>query len=177
LTTEGISQERLAEIQHALASGWQDVDCTTAEMRELIRGYVPPRPSIKFAFEYPFRTKSLTNRRSNRWDLTNIKRREAAALATAWLCAGKPIPKFPCEVTFVRIAPKVLDDDNLTSCVKHARDELCRCFGLTIARGGGPRGMKQLQARDEGTEIRWRYEQEKSPKPKYYGVRVEVREL
>ena len=60
-------------------------------------------------------------------------------------------------ITLTRIAPRVLDYDNLASGLKAVRD------GVADA----------LRVDDGSTRIRWRYTQERG-KPREYAVRVEI---
>ena len=58
-------------------------------------------------------------------------------------------PAFPLTVTFVREAPRELDDDNLTACFKAPRDEVTAWLGLP---------------NDRDPRVSWRYEQQKTPR-------------
>lgn len=62
----------------------------------------------------------------------------------------------PTTCTLTRIAPRMLDDDNLQGAFKSIRDEVASFFGVN----DGPRGP-----------ISWRYEQHKG-EPKQYAVQI-----
>jgi adenine-specific DNA methylase len=62
------------------------------------------------------------------------------------------------SVTFTRIAPRLLDSDNLASGLKAIRDELAAFLGVSDAPSGG---------------VDWRYEQRRGP-PRFYAVEIAV---
>lgn len=62
----------------------------------------------------------------------------------------------PTTCTLIRIAPRMLDDDNLAGAFKSIRDEVAAFFGVD----DGPKGP-----------IAWRYEQRKGA-PKQYAVHI-----
>lgn len=63
----------------------------------------------------------------------------------------------PCVVTFTRIAPRKLDDDNLASACKGTRDGIADALGI-----------------DDGDErVTWRYGQRKG-KAKEYAIDVQI---
>lgn len=64
----------------------------------------------------------------------------------------------PTTCTLARIAPRMLDDDNLAGAFKAIRDEVAAFFGVD----DGPRGP-----------IAWRYEQRKG-QPKQYAVEIRL---
>lgn len=74
---------------------------------------------------------------------------------TARVMVGKH--PLPCVVTMVRMSPGTLDDDNLRSALKGTRDGIADALGV----------------QDNDAAVRWRYEQEKSPRGTF-GVRVEI---
>lgn len=89
-------------------------------------------------------------------------------------------PSYPVEVLFTRIGPGVMDDDNVPNACKYLRDELCRCWGL-IRGDGKPKFTKRgrpilPQAKDDGDEVVWKYDQEKGPRG-HYAVRVTITHL
>jgi hypothetical protein len=73
------------------------------------------------------------------------RRRERRAVARA--LEGKRVPPFPLRVTFVRLAPGTLDEDNLSSAFKTPRDEVTAWLGLR---------------NDRDPRVQWRYAQEKA---------------
>ena len=66
-------------------------------------------------------------------------------------------PPFPLAVTIVRVAPSMLDSDNLQGSGKHARDALAKWIGVD----------------DRDPRVVWHVGAEKGP----YGVRVVVRHV
>lgn len=64
----------------------------------------------------------------------------------------------PTTCTMVRVAPRMLDDDNLAGAFKAVRDEIASFFGVD----DGPKGP-----------IAWRYEQRKGA-PKQYAVCIRL---
>jgi hypothetical protein len=81
----------------------------------------------------------------------------------------------PAIVTITRLAPRVLDDDNLVTALKWIRDELSEIMLPDIppqymcAHG---RIMRKKGICDADPRIKWRYDQEKR---KEYGVRIEIK--
>ena len=68
------------------------------------------------------------------------------------------------RVVFTRIAPRLVDSDNLANAFKAVRDETAKFLDVSDAPSGG---------------VIWDCEQERSPKvprgvPPYYGVRIEI---
>jgi hypothetical protein len=85
-------------------------------------------------------------------DLTDVY------LKTAWQ-PGPRLPAYaPLVVTFTRIAPRFLDDDNLRGAFKAVRDQTAAYLGLR---------------NDNDPRIAWRYQQLKG-KPHQYLVRIEI---
>lgn len=80
----------------------------------------------------------------------------------------------PCVITMVRLSPRSLDDDNLTTSFKFIRDELSQCI-LRIKqkwhknRRGAWIPLKGRH--DNDPRITWQYRQEKSKEP---GIRIEI---
>ncbi len=64
---------------------------------------------------------------------------------------------FPATVTLTRIAPRMLDDDNLARSFKAIRDEVANCLGLD----------------DRDPRISWRYGQRRGL-PKEYAVEIAI---
>jgi hypothetical protein len=124
--------------------------------REELEALAPVRWSSRFEFSY--RTRSAANAREDWRAKSRRTKEERNALFFAWVAASKPRPPGrPVSVTFTRLAPRKLDDDNLASAFKAMRDELARALGL---RGDGP---------NDGAT--WTYKQERAPD---YRVRVEI---
>lgn len=112
-------------------------------------------------FEYPFRLPSLANLRLHWRAMARLKKEQKRALVLAWGAWGAVCPPFPVRVTFTRVAPSKLDDDNLAIAFKYKRDQLAALFGLKD---------------DAGPEVQWRYAQTKNKTPRYYGVRITIEE-
>jgi hypothetical protein len=118
-------------------------------------------------FEYPFRLPSLANQRFAHWRVRHREmRRHKDVLGHAWryyviAARSKALPPFPVRVTFTRIAPRPLDDDNLAISFKAKRDKLAELLGLRS---------------DNGPEVQWCYAQRKGA-PRYYGVEVTIEEV
>lgn len=81
----------------------------------------------------------------------------AVALRSQWLPDVETASP-PTTCTLARIAPRMLDDDNLAGAFKSIRDEVAAFFGVD----DGPRGP-----------IAWRYEQRKG-QPKQYAVEIRL---
>jgi hypothetical protein len=107
----------------------------------------------------PIRTVSEANRAgSQHWRVRHKRAKEQRGLAAmlARNTFGKA-PSLPLTITLTRIAPRELDDDNLSSSQKHVRDGLADWLGVD----------------DRSKQITWVYRQERGA-PRTYGVRVEV---
>jgi hypothetical protein len=86
-------------------------------------------------------------------------KKERAVVATVLHCHRRPTLEPTCPpttCTLARIAPRMLDDDNLAGAFKSIRDEVAAFFGVD----DGPKGP-----------IAWRYEQRKGA-PKEYAVQI-----
>ena len=110
----------------------------------------------------PIKAESVANLREH-WR----KKHARAQLhrTTAWAelrAASQPrVLLGPIEVTLTRIAPRSLDSDNLASSLKATRDGVADWLGID----------------DKDTpRLKWRYGQSRGA-PRYYAVKVEVREL
>ena len=80
------------------------------------------------------------------------------AIWAEWLRLGKPTVPPPCVVTITRIAPRVMDCDNLQRAAKAVRDAVAEHV---------------IGADDGDARIQWRYEQ-RAQKPKTYAVDVVI---
>lgn len=110
-------------------------------------------------FHLPLRTKSENNAREH-WRARHGRRAQQRKAVTQHCAAleGAFDLTSDLEVTFTRIAPRKLDDDNLAGSMKALRDAVAVLLGRDDAPGCG---------------IEWRYAQEKGAKGEY-AVRVEV---
>lgn len=87
------------------------------------------------------------------------KERKATSWALSMRASSLPHPlKPPSTCTLVRVAPRMLDDDNLAGAFKSIRDEVAAFFDVD----DGPKGP-----------IAWRYEQRKG-EPKKYAVEIQL---
>lgn len=116
----------------------------------------------RLVIDVPIKTVSEANMRQH-WAAKH-KRRTAQqkAVSAIWKMrrGWHPIP-LPCRVTFTRIGPKMLDDDNLRGAFKHIRDEVARL----------------LKTDDSVTgQVEWNYKQEAIGK-REYSIRIEVQSL
>lgn len=102
--------------------------------------------------EFPLRLVSAANKREH-WAVKAKRVKNERQVTWAFLINVKaPTPK---KITLIRLAPRVLDGDNLQSSFKGVRDEVAKRFGF-----------------DDGDQnIEWAYAQEKS---KEYKVRIEI---
>jgi hypothetical protein len=104
----------------------------------------------------PIRTQSESNLREHFF--VKAKRAKAQRSATLKLCEQHlAVPAFPCVVKLTRVAPRVLDSDNLARCFKAIRDSIAEFLGVD----------------DRDPRVHYLYDQEKGA-PKHYAVRVEV---
>ena len=107
--------------------------------------------------EIPIHTVSEANRRGH-WakhaKRTHLQRYLACGCFDEML---QPFVSLPCTVRLIRIAPRLLDDDNLRGALKAVRDGIA----------------DSLEVNDNDPRVRWEYAQQKGA-PKTYGVRVEV---
>lgn len=117
-------------------------------------------------FDFPLRTVPGVNLREH-WAVKAkrvARERAIAALAFRAMIADLAGIGRADVVTFTRIAPRLVDSDNLQNAFKATRDELAAFLGVSDAPRGG---------------VDWRYAQERGPPtkrgiPPYYGVRIEV---
>lgn len=80
----------------------------------------------------PIRTLSWNNTRGH-WRTTE-KRKKTEKQVVAWALHPHPFkPALPVVVTITRLAPGLLDDDNLPSATKYMRDEIARWYGVSDA--------------------------------------------
>lgn len=90
------------------------------------------------------------------------------------LAMNKHKVNLPCTVTMIRLSPRDLDDDNLSSAFKWIRDELSECLipnsRKTYINGRGK--TQEIKGRaDSDKRIKWLYGQEKA---KIKGIRIEI---
>jgi hypothetical protein len=103
----------------------------------------------------PIRTSAWTNTRGH-WR-ANHERKTREKTVTAWALRGAGrLPPLPAHVVITRLAPRLLDDDNLPSATKYMRDEIARAYDVDDS----PR-----------SPLTWEYRQERS---KTYAVRIQI---
>jgi hypothetical protein len=102
----------------------------------------------------PLRTVSGMNAREH-WRARH-RRVKAEREAVAWALKGQPAPALPAVVTMTRLGPSNgLDDDNLASAMKPARDQIAAWLGVD----------------DRSPLVRWVCAQRRE---KQWGVEVQV---
>lgn len=104
---------------------------------------------------YALRTVSESNRREH-W-APRAKRVKAHRLVAFAYVTRHLLCPLPIVVTLVRIAPRLLDDDNLRGCLKATRDGVADAFGVN----------------DRDPRVTWRYGQQRG-KPGAYAVEIGV---
>jgi hypothetical protein len=104
-------------------------------------------PSDPIHLYAPVKLDAHTNARGH-WR-TLKKRTDKEKQITAWLLRSRVLPDLPVVVTFARISPRDLDDDNLPSAFKYVRDTIAAHYGT-----------------HDGTNapITWRYSQRRARK-------------
>lgn len=110
-------------------------------------------------FDCPVKTISEANNRDH-WTVRSKRRKAQQAEVDAMLLNALRGRKMavPCVVRLTRVAPKVLDTDNLASAFKATRDAIARRLGI-----------------DDG-DPRIRFEYEQTPiKRREYNIVVEIR--
>jgi hypothetical protein len=115
---------------------------------------------MRIEFMLPLRTVSLTNQRGHWAKRARRSAHERALVAAVWTTTGgNPVlrPGETATVTLTRVAPRVLDDDNVRGAMKSVRDEIAECVGVD----------------DRDPRVKWLYVQERG-KPNEYAVRVTV---
>lgn len=103
------------------------------------------------SYDLPIRIESVANKRehwSRKAARTKLHRFAAIAIQPHAL---------PCVVTLIRIAPRTLDDDNLSSGFKALRDGIADRLGV----------------KDNDPRVTWRYAQQRG-KAKEYAARVVI---
>ncbi len=129
---------------------------------------------MTISWEIPIRTVSEANRHEH-WSAASKRHRSQQLTVRLSFWHYMTLYKLPAIVTITRLAPRVLDDDNLVSALKWIRDELAEIMLPDIpahymcCHG---RIMSQKGRCDSDPRIKWRYDQEKR---KEYGVRIEIK--
>lgn len=84
-------------------------------------------PSEPIILSAPMKLDAHTNARGH-WR-TLKKKTDKEKQVTSWLLASRVLPDLPVVVTFERIGPRDLDDDNLPSAFKYIRDTIAAHYG------------------------------------------------
>ena len=105
----------------------------------------------------PVRIQSETNLRGHWMKKARRVKKHRSVACTMMKNASKSPPKPPCVITLTRIAPRTLDDDNLSGGFKAVRD-----------------GVADWLRIDDGDKrLTWKYDQRKG-RPKEYAAEVVV---
>ena len=101
------------------------------------------QPPTTLCFQIPLEVISEANRRDHwRVKAARAKRQRSVIALHCRSLTGKPKP---AEVMLTRLAPRKLDDDNLSSAFKAVRDEVAKLMGFD----------------DRNEMVTWRYGQRK----------------
>ena len=94
------------------------------------------------------------------------KRKKAiqSAIKYYWNSSDMPSISLPVTITFTRLAPRTLDDDNNVFAFKAARDTISDLFIPNLAPGRA----------DDSSELKFKYAQQKS---KEYGFKIDAQEF
>lgn len=103
----------------------------------------------------PIRITSGLNMREHwRQRAARVKRERTIACLAALGCQGFTAIGWPAVCTLTRIAPGLLDDDNLAGGFKAVRDGIADALGID----------------DADSRISWRYAQRKGPRGEYKAI-------
>jgi len=96
-------------------------------------------------------TVSESNTREH-WTKAHARHKKQKEIVLLQMLAQSVPKKLPVAITFVRLGPRCLDDDNLASAFKYIRDTVADYLIPGLAPGRA----------DNDPRITWHYEQEKS---------------
>lgn len=124
---------------------------------------------MRCVFELPLRIESEANRQEH-WSRKQPRKKMQGSLVPLAL---RLAPKFEgvlkhfnaggkTRITFIRIAPRKLDDDNLPNAFKKCRDSVADLMKPGLAPGRA----------DDDPRFEWKYDQ--SPRGSEYAMRVEL---
>lgn len=103
----------------------------------------------------PIRVTSGLNMREHwRVRAARVKKERTLATLAAFGCKGFTAIGWPAVCTLTRIAPGLLDDDNLAGGFKAVRDGIADALGID----------------DADPRISWRYAQQKGPRGEYKAI-------
>lgn len=119
-----------------------------------------------FEVEIEMDLPSSANMHEHWYSKARLRRRKFQAWQIQMALCRLHVPRYlPCIVTFTRISPRMLDDDNLPYAFKYIRDLLAEYIIPGLAPGRA----------DGDPQITWRYAQEKG-KPKRIRITIEQKE-
>jgi hypothetical protein len=127
----------------------------------------------KISFELPIRTVSEANSSEHWHEKSARHRRQQFIMREAYKKYVTAI-HLPCIITFTRMGPREMDDDNLAISFKYLRDELGECIfpekrGMYLNKKGK---MVKIKGRaDSDARVKWQYRQEKNS---IHGIRIEI---
>lgn len=108
----------------------------------------------------PLKTVSEANMRSHRWAKAARAKSQRTTMHLHVLERRRDIPAMPLTVHMTRIAPGLLDDDNLQSAFKAVRDGIASGLGVD----------------DRDPRVAWAYDQRKGARGQYLvEIRIEAR--
>jgi len=118
----------------------------------------------RLQIEIPMPLPSAANLREHKGEKMSRVKRQRRTVATGLHFQFGPVqmaPPLPADVLLTRIAPRPLDDDNLSNALKAARDTVADWLGLPD---------------DRDPRVRWLYGQAVDPqrRPKYQALRVTI---
>lgn len=121
-----------------------------------------PKTTPTVSITIPYRLVSEANM-SDHWTLKHKRKKKLCLLLLSYLPDLSDV-KLPCIVTLTRVAPRMLDDDNLRGAFKYVRDYVADKLvpGLQPGRA------------DDDCRITWEYGQKKSLRPKEYAIIVRI---
>jgi|SRR5208283_411141 len=120
---------------------------------------------LQYRAKMPIKTVSEANSNEH-WSAKHKRHKEHRKIVAIYFRNVEIVP--PCTISLTRIAPRMLDDDNLVGSLKHVRDYIADCI-----LPGYQMGRADSIVNDGEFALRWEYSQEKGA-PKEYAVKVEV---
>lgn len=114
-------------------------------------------------FKLPIKTVSEANKTGEHWTKKHKRHKSQKNTIRLFLSSHLSEKCLPCQINLTRIAPRSLDDDNLSSAMKNVRDYIC---DLLIP-------GKRMGRADSDKRIEIKYEQMRGV-PKEYAIEVEI---
>lgn len=108
----------------------------------------------KIIIEAPIRIKSQANLRQH-WRVKSAERKKNLRILKVFM--PKSLPPMPVKITLTRVAPRLIDDDNLQFAMKEFRDFVADAFipGLPMGRA------------DNDKRLHWCYDQRQEGRNNY----------